>query len=91
MFQYIENLRKKPEPERRKAVFLVSLYITLFIAIVWAIVTSIRVSETDFSFDTSEIDKKVPTLGESFSNFADRMGQVFGPSATTTGTDTRSN
>ncbi len=83
MFQYLENLRKKPEPQRRKAVFLVSLYITLAIAVVWGIATSIRVSQTDFSFDTSDIDKKMPTLGETFSGIGDRMRQIFGPSEAT--------
>ena len=76
MLQYLENLRKKPEAQRRKAVFLLSLYITLVIAIVWAILTSIRVSQTNFSFDTSGIDNKVPTIGDTFNKFIDRLGQV---------------
>lgn len=89
MFQYLENLRKKPEPERKKAVFLISLYITLGIAIIWGISTSIKVSGTNFDFDTSAIDKKMPSLGETFDSFTDKLGQIFNkssaePVATTT-------
>ncbi|MEN9621748.1 MAG: hypothetical protein RLZZ67_182 [Candidatus Parcubacteria bacterium] len=76
MFQYLENLRKKPEKERRKAVFLISLYITLAIAIVWMIVTSIRVVHTDFSFDTKAVDKSMPSLGDTFNNFKERLGSI---------------
>ena len=83
MLQYLENLRKKPEAERRKAVFLMSLLITLVIAIVWGILTSIRVAHTDFSFDTSGIDEKIPSLGDTFNNLVDRMGQVFNSSSST--------
>jgi len=83
MFQYFENLRKKPEAHRRKAVFLISLYSTLVIAIIWAILTSVRVAHMDFSFDTSDLHKKIPTIGETFKNLVNRMGDVFNsPSST---------
>jgi hypothetical protein len=76
MFQYFENLRKKPEQERRRAVFMISLYITLAIAVVWVIITSIRVVHTDFSFDTKAVDKNMPSLGETFNKFKDRLGNI---------------
>lgn len=76
MFQYLENLRKKPESHRRKTVFLLSLYITIFIAIIWAIVTSVRVARMDFSFDPSSALKKVPSLSDTFSNAINIMSGV---------------
>jgi hypothetical protein len=83
MLHYLENLRKKPEADRRKAIFMVSLSTTLIIAIIWIIITSIRIAHTDFSFDTSGIDTRVPSIGETFNKFVDRMGQVFNNASST--------
>lgn len=74
MFSYIDKLRKKPEPERRKAVLVISVAITLCIAIVWGIGLSYRISHK--GFDT-EADASTETLKETFSNFFDGVSKVF--------------
>lgn len=84
MFQYLENLRKKPEDERRKTVFMISLYITLAIAVFWVIITSIRFVQTDFSFDTTAVDSTLPSLGETFNTFKERIGEIMSATPSST-------
>lgn len=81
MFKYLENLRKKPEPERRKAVIFISVSITLVILIVWGIALGVRVGHTDFSFDVSP-DWEMPSLKETFSNFVDQINGLVDNDAT---------
>ena len=86
MFKYLEKLRKKPEGERRKTVLLISLGITLTIALVWVISVSFRIGGTDFSFKNKDSDKvsddKIPSLSETFSNFMDQVGDIMQNSTT---------
>jgi hypothetical protein len=84
MLEYLENLRKKPEREKRKAILMISISVTLFIAAIWTVFMSMRIHSTDFSFDTSDVDKKVPSLKETFSNFTDQLGGFFKTQETAT-------
>jgi hypothetical protein len=78
MFQYLEQLRKKPEGERRKAVLLISLCVTLLIALVWGVTLWLRIGNTDFSFQDTTPKNDVPSLGQTFSNFMDQIGNIIG-------------
>ncbi len=76
MFQYFENLRKKPEGERRRVVLVISLSITLIIAAIWATTLALRIKSTDFSLNGKVSEKDSPGLRETFSNFFQGMKEV---------------
>ncbi|MDO8579651.1 MAG: hypothetical protein Q7R72_02145 [bacterium] len=86
MFQYLEKLRKKPEGERRKTVLLISLGVTLIIALIWIITITSRIGSTNFSLEdetgNEKIGEKVPSLTETFSNFMDQVGNIINNSTT---------
>lgn len=75
MFKYIENLRKKPEPERKRAVLWLSVWVTLFIAIVWGVFMAMRVSTTDFSLKPDPVENDAPNLTDTFTNFMNIVDQ----------------
>jgi hypothetical protein len=77
MLHYLENLRKLPEPERKKAVLKLSLTITLVIVAIWTITLWIRIARTDFSFNTDGLNKNVPSLKETLSGFSDQIQGIF--------------
>jgi hypothetical protein len=77
MLDYLDSLRKKPEPERRKAVLMISLGITVLVAIIWGVTMYFRLSETDFSLGTESVRSEMPSLKETFSNFFTGIGNVF--------------
>lgn len=78
MLDYIERLRRLPEPERRRKAFSIALFITLAIAVVWGAVLAWRISGTDFSFQDNFPGKgATPSLGDTLSNFGDRIGEIF--------------
>lgn len=76
MLTYLEKLKKKPEPERKKAVLMISLVITILIAVVWSGVLFIRIQTTDFSFQDRLPGDNVPSLKDSFSNFGDQVNRI---------------
>jgi len=76
MFDYIDKLRKKPEPERKKSIILISLGITLVIAIIWGIAFGMRISSTSFAFNTDKIKSDVPSLVDTFSNFFNQINSI---------------
>ncbi len=82
MLTYLEKLRRKPEAEKRKSVFLISLCVTLAVALIWAVVLSIRIARTDFSMKEDPNKRVVPSLSETFSSFGDRLNQIFSPDNT---------
>ncbi|HVU06366.1 MAG TPA: hypothetical protein VHE10_01030 [Candidatus Paceibacterota bacterium] len=88
MFEYFENLRKKPEAERRKAVVLISLAITLAIGLIWGAFLYMRISVTDFSFPSDQAAKGMPGFGRIFSDFMKNAGVIFGASDDAQATDT---
>lgn len=81
MFEYLENLRKRPEPERKRAVMKIASVITLVIVVIWSTTLWIRVKKTDFSLEESPASKNMPSLFDSFSIFKERMGNIFGNEA----------
>ena len=81
MLTYLENLRKKPESERRKAVLSISVGVTLVIALIWGVTLSFRIGETDFSLKKDE--RNIPSLKETFSGFFDQVGNIFDRETTT--------
>lgn len=85
MFQYLEKLRRKPEAERRKTVLLISLGVTLIIALVWAVTLSFRLKGADFSIEDqnkSKTSNETPSLKETFSGFMDQVGDIINRSST---------
>ncbi|MBX4209297.1 hypothetical protein KW799_01175 [Candidatus Parcubacteria bacterium] len=87
MLDYLENLRKKPEPERRKAVLVMSIGITIVIALVWGAFLGMRMNAGDFAIKSDPTKKGVPTIKETFSNIVDQISHIM-DSATSTATDT---
>ncbi|MDE1874839.1 MAG: hypothetical protein KGI79_02035 [Patescibacteria group bacterium] len=73
MFDFFDKLRKKPEAERRKAVFLMSLSITLIVAVIWGIGMAMRISATDFALPANS---NVPSLKDTLSSFSSQVGQL---------------
>ncbi len=83
MLNYLDKLRKKPEPERRKAVLWISIWVTLVIALVWGAVTAMRIASADFSInaDTPTGDN-TPSLADTFSNFFHEIDKLTQSAAT---------
>lgn len=77
MLDYLESLRKRPEPERKKAVLKISLSVTIVIVLVWGAFIYMRVSHTDFSFDSKKFDTEAPDFKAAVSNFIDGMSAAF--------------
>ena len=78
MLNYIERLRKLPEPERRRKAFFFALWITAAIALVWIVTIALRIGATDFSFQDNFPGKgATPSLRETLSNFGDRVQDIF--------------
>jgi len=75
MLDYLENLRNRPEAERRKAVLKISLFITLGIALIWGVAMYMKVSRMDFS--TGEKVDSVPSLTDTFSNIKGTFKDIF--------------
>jgi flagellar basal body-associated protein FliL len=85
VFKYLDTLRKKPEPERRKAVLWISIWVTLAIAIVWGIMISMRISSSDLSFHINAIPgDNTPSLADTFSNFFKQVEKMTTNSTSTT-------
>jgi len=78
IIEYLENLRKRPERERRNAVLKISFLVTLIIVAIWAIGLSLRIDDTDFSFQNKEDRQETPRLTETFSKFIDQVGNIIG-------------
>jgi hypothetical protein len=76
MFEYFEDLRKKPEPEKKRAVFKLSLLITLGILIIWIVALSLRISQTDFSFGQGRDVKDMPSITDTLKTFFGRVGDI---------------
>jgi hypothetical protein len=96
MLHYIENLRKKPEHVRRKAVFAISVSISSFILIIWLVTLFIRIKHTDFSLKDTNNDSNNPSLKETFSNFFGGVKNIINTGtpdyvSTTTGGSTNTN
>ncbi|MBI5134030.1 MAG: hypothetical protein HZA81_01430 [Candidatus Taylorbacteria bacterium] len=77
MLDYLENLRRKPEPERKKAIFRISFSVTLAVLAVWGAYISLRVSRTDFAFDASKVGYEAPDLRSAFSDFIDGLSAAY--------------
>lgn len=87
MLDYIERLRNLPEPQRRKKAFFIALSVTVGIAVVWGVVITLRIGATDFRFrDEFPGKDATPSLGQTFSNFGDRMKEIFNRGSGGTGT-----
>jgi hypothetical protein len=69
MFHYLENLRKKPEYERRKALVIISLSITIVIGVIWAVLLFIRIKHTDFSLKSEAVESGKTTIKGSLEKF----------------------
>jgi flagellar basal body-associated protein FliL len=72
MFDKIENLRKKPEDEKKKVVLWISLGITLFIFIIWLFVFINSIKKTEDK-PISEENTPLKNLTETFSHFLDKV------------------
>ena len=77
MLDYIEKLRNKPDPEKRKAILLISLCITLCIAAIWGVFLFMRVSTMDFSIKDDQVTKSMPSFWQSLTGFSDKIGTIF--------------
>ena len=88
MFQYLEKLRNKPEGERRKTVLIISVGITLLIALVWSFTFYMSIDGTDFSLKEKTVSEnnknieKTPSLSETLSNFMNQVGNIIQNSTT---------
>jgi hypothetical protein len=69
-------LRKKSEPERRRAILFISFFITVAVAVIWAVITVVRIEHMDFSIPKNS-GSDVPSLSDTFSGFADRMKDIW--------------
>ena len=76
MFDYIDKLRKKPEPERRKTVLFISIGVTLVVAIIWGVAIGMRISGTNFTIDQEKMKEDVPSLVDTFSNFFNQVEKI---------------
>lgn len=91
MFKYLEKLRSKPEGERRKAIFFISLGVTLAIAVIWGIGLFLKLGSTDFSFKADkEGVPKQPSITETFSSFVSQLGDILNMSTSIENTATDS-
>lgn len=90
MLNYIDKLRKKSEPERRRAVLFISLGITLCIAILWGISFGFKLSSSDVIFNTDKVKQDSPSLTDTFSSFFEELNRSLHSveSATDTSTTT---
>ncbi|HEU5114311.1 MAG TPA: hypothetical protein VFT82_00935 [Candidatus Paceibacterota bacterium] len=77
MLDYLEKLRKKPEPERRKAAFLIALSVTLAVALIWGIGLMFRIQSTNFTFVDNSPEKSMPSFKQTMSNFIDQVSTIF--------------
>jgi hypothetical protein len=76
MFQYLDKLRKMPERTQRRAVFLMSVGITLVILVIWSVFTSFRIGETDFTLAENPSTRDMPDLRETLSSFFNRVDEI---------------
>ena len=79
MYEYFAQLRKLPEPARRKRALLISLAVSLLILAVWGVSIYIRVSEGKFFAKEEEVsrEKNAPGIVETFSSFFTGVKDVF--------------
>ena len=72
MLDAIENLRKKPENEKKKIVLWVSVGITLIIFIIWLFVFINSIKKTEDKPITKD-SSPLKDLKETFSHFLDKV------------------
>ncbi len=80
MFEYFAQLRKLPEPARRKKALFISILITLLIMVVWGAFLYHRVNNGMFSAEeqkTTTAEKDSPGIIATFANFFDGVGGIF--------------
>jgi hypothetical protein len=77
MFEYFAQLRKLPEPARRKKALLISLSVTLLIAAIWVVFLFIRVDNGMFTDKDSGGESGSPGIIETFSDFFSKVGDTF--------------
>lgn len=74
MFEFIEKMRKKPEGERHRFVFMSAVSVTLVIAAVWGTSVAYRIHTGSLSFkiavpETSELSNIGQRLSDSWGDF----------------------
>jgi flagellar basal body-associated protein FliL len=79
MFEYFAQLRKLPEPARRKKALLISVLITLLIMVVWGVFLYHRVDNGMFSAgeQKTSAEKDSPGIIATFASFFDGVGGIF--------------
>ncbi|MEK7578926.1 MAG: hypothetical protein AAB460_00065 [Patescibacteria group bacterium] len=79
MFDLIAKLQQKPEPERRRIAFLVSLVVTGIIVAIWLISLSVRFGSPSKKTEEPSLDKSAPfsALGEQFKSTLDSFQNLF--------------
>jgi hypothetical protein len=84
MFEYFAQLRKLPEPARRKRALLIASIVTFLIAAIWAGLLYARINNGMFTKAEDEVvaEKETPGIVETFSNFFSGIGDVFKASET---------
>ncbi len=75
MLNYLENLRKRPEAERRRKVFTISLLITLIIASIWGV--SLFIYKKGMPVAKEGTPSNIPSLSDTFSAFGSQIQKIF--------------
>lgn len=75
MLNYLENLRKKPEAERKRKVFVISLMFTLVVAIIWGV--SLFIYKKGMPAVKEGVASNIPSISETFSAFGDQIQKIF--------------
>lgn len=73
MFDKIDKLRKKPESYKKKVVFMISIFITGIIFLIWISTLGVRFNniENEISKQKEESKSMSAEVKESFSNLLD--------------------
>ncbi len=79
MYEYFAQLRKLPEPMRRKKALLISILVTLVIMIIWGSFLYYRVNNGMFSAGEhkTSVEKDAPGIIATFTNFFNNVGGLF--------------
>lgn len=77
MLEYLENLRKKPEAERRKSVFVISFSLTFIIALIWLGSLFVQNKVKTSTLNMEVVSRTMPSIKDTFTGFFDTIKNIF--------------
>ena len=84
MFEYIDKLRKSPEPVRHRFVIVFSVSIIAIIFIVWGVTLAFRIKSGDLIPNNgSSTDSATSGISETWKGFVDQVSQFMESSSET--------